>query len=288
MLKGADRNKAIIQRLDGWNKSNARLPRSIETQTRLLRLSIETQSRINVPKTLPTRDAVSSLLMQGKPALGFADLNLDWALAEELFQSAAKALVEETSNGEGKLRAIAMNAPLLKQVARDYFNNTPLSGTATEHCINAAILEACIHTALAPFLVSQSAALSDLVAQELWRRKDCPICGGTPDFAFLDKDQGARWLMCSRCEMEWLFQRLECPYCGTQKHESLGYLTNSQGLYRLYTCEECRCYIKAIDLQKTAGEVLLPLERILTVDLDRQAKEANYRSGHKNPLQTLL
>ena len=79
------------------------------------------------------------------------------------------------------------------------------------------------------FLAAHSEALSELVAQELWRRKSCPICGGVADFAFLEKEQGARWLMCSRCSMEWLFQRIQCPYCGTQKHQSLAYRTNSPG-----------------------------------------------------------
>ncbi len=79
--------------------------------------------------------------------------------------------------------------------------------------------------------------------------------------------------------MEWLFQRVQCPYCGTQKHQSLAYRTNSQGLYQLYTCEECHCYIKAIDLRRTGADVLLPLERILTAGLDRQARQAGYRPG---------
>jgi FdhE protein len=165
-------------------------------------------------------------------------------------------------------------------VARDYYNATPLSATATEHCIDSLLMEACISAALTPFMAAHSEALSELVAQELWRRKSCPVCGGSADFAFLEREAGARWLMCSRCSMEWLFQRIQCPYCGTQKHQSLAYRTNSQGIYQLYTCEDCRCYIKAIDLRKAGSEVLLPLERILTVDMDRQAREANYRPGH--------
>jgi len=285
MLKGRDRDRAIIQRLDGWSWSNAQWPRSIETGIRLLRLSIETQPRIVTPKHDLARDAISSLLMQGKTILTFDNLDLDWSLLGELFRAAARILIEEPADGEEnskRLNQLAANAPLLRQVARDYYNDTPLSSTATEHCIDTPLMETCISAALAPFLASHSEALSDLVAQELWRRKSCPICGGVADFAFLEKDQGARWLMCSRCSMEWLFQRIQCPYCGTQKHEALAYRTNSQGLYRLYTCEECHGYIKAIDLRKAGAEVLLPLERILTVDLDRQAKEESYRPGHKS------
>jgi FdhE protein len=283
MLKGRDRDKAIIARLDGWSRSDAQWPRSIETGIRLLRLGIEAQPRIGTPKPYLTRDATSALLMQGKPILTFDDLKPDWSLVEELFRAAVRILVVElpgSHENSQRLNQLAANSPLLRQVARDYYNDTPLSATATEHCIDTLLMEACIGAALAPFLAAHSEALSDLVAQELWRRKNCPICGGSADFAFLEKEAGARWLMCSRCSMEWLFQRIQCPYCGTQKHQSLAYRTNSQGIYQLYTCEECRCYIKAIDLRKAGSEVLLPLERILTVDMDRQAGEANYRPGH--------
>jgi hypothetical protein len=284
MLKGKDRDRAIIERLDGWSKSSPEWPRSIEVGLRLLRLSIEAQPRIGTPKPHLHRDAVSALLMQGKTVLAFDDLRLDWSLLEGLFRAAIQILVVEmpgSHENSQRLNQLAANTPLLRQVARDYYTDTPLSSRATEHCIDTSLLEACASAALTPFLAAHSDALSDLVAQELWRRNTCPLCGGAADFAFLEKEQGARWLMCSRCGMEWLFQRIQCPYCGTQKHESLAYRTNSQGLYRLYTCEECHAYIKAIDLRKASPEVLLPLERILTVDLDRQAKEADYRPGHK-------
>jgi transcription elongation factor Elf1 len=285
MLKGRDRDRAIIQRLHDWEKSGARFPGPIDQQLRLLRLYIEAQPRIGTPNPHLARDAVSALLMQGKTILAFDDLKLDWSLLEELFWAAVRILVVElpgSHENSQRLNQLAANTPLLRQVARDYYNGTPLSATATEHCIDTLHMEACVGAALAPFLAAYSEALSELLAQELWRRKTCPICAGTADLAFLEKEQGARWLICSRCGMEWLFQRIQCPYCGTQKHESLAYRTNSQGLYRLYTCEECHGYIKAIDLRKAGDEVLLPLERILTVDMDRQAREAGYRPGHKS------
>jgi FdhE protein len=283
MLEGRGRDRAIIERLDGWSRSNTQWPRSIEAGIRLLRLGIEAQPRIGTPKPHLTRDAISALVIQGKPILTFDDLKVDWSLLEELFRAAVRILVVElpgSQENNQRLNQLAANSPLLLQVAKDYYNDTPLSATATEHCIDTPLMEACISAALAPFLAAHSEALSELVAQELWRRKSCPVCGGSADFAFLESEVGARWLICSRCSMEWLFQRIQCPYCGTQKHQSLAYRTNSQGIYQLYTCEECRSYIKAIDLRKAGSEVLLPLERILTVDMDRQAREANYRPGH--------
>ena len=112
--------------------------------------------------------------------------------------------------------------------------------------------------------------------QERWRRRYCPICGGNADFAFLDKERGARWLLCSRFAAEWLFQRLECPYCGTTDQNALAYFADDEGLYRLYVCEQCKRSLKAIDLRQAKSEVLIPLERLLTLDIDAQAKEYGY------------
>ena len=96
--------------------------------------------------------------------------------------------------------------------------------------------------------------------------------------AYLEKEVGARWLLCSRCDSEWLFHRLECPYCKTQNQSLLSFLSDEKDLYRLYLCEQCKCYLKAIDLRKTDAEVLLPLERLYTLDLDTQARERGYHS----------
>jgi len=73
-----------------------------------------------------------------------------------------------------------------------------------------------------------------------------------------------------------LFQRLECPHCGNQDQDALDYFTNDDGRYRLYVCERCKGYLKAIDLRQTESEVLLPLERLLTLQFDMQAQEQGY------------
>jgi formate dehydrogenase maturation protein FdhE len=50
-------------------------------------------------------------------------------------------------------------------------------------------------------------------------------------------------------------------------------------LYRLYICEECHGYIKGIDLRVKGEEALLPLERVLTLDLDIRGQEKGYEPG---------
>ena len=281
-MREKNRDSQILQRLGEWKQKDGSLPPFLELYEQLLRLQIEVKPRLTAPKPDLTEETIAEQLRQGIPLVRFDDLLLDWSLVQKQFQEVANTLAEHLKDkleDVQKLRNLAANTPLLQQVVEDWYQELPLSAIATEQCISEEFLDATIQAALRPFLVVHSEVLLTLVNQELWRRRCCPICGGKPNFAFLDKEQGARWLLCSRCDAEWLFQRLECPYCGTQNQGALAYLTNDDELYRLYTCEECHSYIKAIDLRKTESEILLPLERVLTVDLDRQAEEAGYRPG---------
>ena len=118
-----------------------------------------------------------------------------------------------------------------------------------------------------------------MVDQKLWRRGYCPVCGGSPDIAFLDEEAGGRWLVCSRCDARWRFQRLECPYCGNQDPESLSYFSDDAGVYRLYVCDKCHTYLKAIDLRKVSEDVSPSLERLTTLDMDVQGKSKGYQPG---------
>ena len=278
-----DKYSRISERLGEWShKNEGPLPQHIETYGKILRLQVEAKSRIAVPRPVMDEESISGRVRQGTPIVSFEDLSLDWPLVQGLFRSMASVLAGYADHGSrdaAALESFASNESILKRAIRDWYQGKSLSSIATDGQVAGELLPATIQATLHPFLVVHSEAMLKMVDQELWRRRYCPICGGKPDFAFLDKERGARWLLCSRCDTEWLFQRLECPYCGTQSHDALTYFTNKQELYRLYTCKNCQSYIKAVDLRKTSAEILLPLERIMTVDLDRQAMEAGYKAG---------
>ena len=277
-----DKYNKILTKLGEWSQKEGPLPHHIDAYGRLLRLQVEAKSRIAAPGLALDRELVSGRLRQGTPIVSFEDLLLDWPLVQELFRSVALVLAEYAGQHPTDalgLEGLASDVSRLKQATGDWYQGKSLSTIAAENQVSDGLLAAAIQAALYPFLAVHSEAILKMVDQELWRRRYCPICGGKPDFSFLDKERGARWLMCSRCDTEWLFQRLECPYCGTQSHDALTYFTNKQELYRLYTCKKCQSYIKVIDLRKTSAEVLLPLERIMTADLDLQAVEAGYKAG---------
>ena len=54
----------------------------------------------------------------------------------------------------------------------------------------------------------------------------------------------------------------------------LAHYPTDDNVYRLAVCEQCRRYLKTIDLREVAGERYLAAERILTVGLDAAAEEA--------------
>jgi FdhE protein len=269
----------ILTMLEERERKEGALPKSLEFYRGLLRIQSEARSRIDVPRIDLSQKAISSLIEQGIPLLKFDDLSIDWSLFQDIFKDVASLIAgssEELKQASEKLKGSSSYFAFIKEASKAWFEGAPLTPWAAVSGINEVLLEAVLHVALRPFLISYREALIGFLDQEQWRRGYCPICGGNPDFAFLDKERGARWLLCSRCDAEWIFQRLECPYCSTRNQDALAYFSDDKGLYRLYVCEQCRTYIKAIDLRCAEGEVFLPFERVMTLDLDKQGQEKGY------------
>lgn len=287
MLTGSD--NSIIVKLEEQEKKEGTLPPLLEFYLKLLRIQSEAEQRIGVPKITLTSEAINERIEQGQPLIAFDELDLSWSLLLDISERITGVFVEYPELFGQSLESFKESGTgrfLTREVVRAWFEGLSLPiGIAADN-VNECLLENIIQATLTPFLVSYSKALLNKVNREHWRRRYCPICGGNPDFAFLDKENGARWLLCSRCNAEWLFQRLECPYCGNQDQNALAYFTNEEGLYRLYVCEQCKRYLKAIDLRRAESEVLLPLERLLTLDIDAQAQEYGYNpcGGDSNRL----
>lgn len=267
-------------------QEEGQLPCFVNLYCELLRIQSEVKSRV-VVKLSMADSLMSDRLRNGVPLLSFEDFSPDWDEVGKVFQQivvwAAKGSEYPPQEIES-LRNITRNTLLLKKAAKAWYQGSSLTTMARELSINDKLLASVVGAALKPFLSAYANLLLPKVNQELWRRKYCPICGGKPDFAYLDKERGARWMLCSHCDAEWLFLRLRCPYCGTQNQDALAHFTYEEepSLYRLYVCEECHTYIKAIDLRCRDSEVLLPLERVMTLDMDRQGQEKGYKAGYSD------
>ena len=246
-----------LKRIDEWQAGAGQLPREASLCRELLKLQIDAAARFAPQAVCLDTSVIAAKAEAGEPLLTFDDVAIDWALLEHLYGKAGNLL-----------EVPADDATDLKALARGWFDGAePDAGTNRLAAMGAS---------LKPFLAARREALQQAIPQEAWRRGYCPVCGGMPDFAYLDAERGERWLVCSRCDAEWLFQRLECAFCGNRDQNTLAYFADEQAQYRLYVCERCRCYLKAIDLRKSGSKTFLPVERVLTLDMDVQARQNGY------------
>jgi FdhE protein len=268
-----------IKKLEEQKRKEGRLPQILEFYQRLVEIQYRVGKRTGVPNPRFSDDEISARMEQGKPLVVFEGLAIDWPLLRKTFREIAAVFAEYPEllgTIPEELTGPTADQFITQESAKAWFEGSKLPDTTLTTDDNEALFREIVHASLRPLLISYSAALIDLVKQEKWRRSYCPICGGNPDFGFLDTESGARWLVCARCDAEWLFQRLQCPYCGTTDQKALAYFTDDEGLYRLYVCDKCKRYLKTIDMRQAKSEVLIPLERLYTLDIDKQAREQGY------------
>ena len=279
MIIGTESN--ILKKLEEQEKEEGSLPLLLRFYREILAVQSDAKEHICIPTAPPSNDVIEHRLARKLPLLSWGNLAIDWTQLRDTFikVSAIFARYAELFGEKPEILKKSRSGRLLtKKVAAAWFNGKELPATALTRGVESSILQSIIHATLKPCLANYAQTFIGLIDQERWRQRYCPICGGAPDFGYLDTENGSRWFMCSRCDTEWLSQRIECPYCGNKDQKTIAYFTDDEGLYRLYVCEKCKRYLKTIDLRKTEHDVLLPLERFYTLAMDRQAQQQGYSS----------
>ena len=275
-------SRQVLKRLEEWDSSTSHSSKSLKFYKKLLNIRADVESRIISPKVKIRKEVIASRTTSGLPLLRFEELEFDWPLVEDTFVRTETAFTNYREDlGQVLQKPTEQKPRLRKETIEAWFEDNRLPAEAVSDNVSEHLLATIIPQTMMPFLASYAQVLIGAVDQELWQRGYCPVCGGIPDFAFLEKEVGARWLLCSRCDAQWLFRRLVCPYCGNNDHKSLSYFVGENGPYRLYVCEQCHCYLKTIDLRKVedTADILLPLERLITIDMEHQGQEKGYKPG---------
>jgi len=128
-----------------------------------------------------------------------------------------------------------------------------------------------------PFLEIWAEKLKENIDDSSWLKGFCPICGGEPLMARLDKETGRRYLQCHLCRSEWLFKRIECPFCGNTEQETLRFFyAEDDELHRVEVCDLCKVYLKTVDTRKTDQTKVLFVEDVVTIHLDIIAKREGF------------
>jgi FdhE protein len=114
----------------------------------------------------------------------------------------------------------------------------------------------------------------------------CPFCNRKPALGVLRQqgDGGRRSLVCGFCLTEWEFRRVICPGCGQEDHAKLPVYTAAELPYiRVECCDNCKTYIKCIDLTKNGLADPL-VDELASVPLNLWAQEHGYAKLHPNLL----
>jgi len=210
-----------------------------------------------------TPERVDARRRAQEPIFAFDELEVDWEVVQRLFQQVddivARSLPDWLGGSLTEYSEEAVRAWYLGQDPGD---------------ARFAFLAA---QSLRPFLHRAADATRPLLPENAYRNWGrCPTCGGKPDMAILEEETGARRLFCARCDTGWRYKRIGCPFCGTDNPYQLGYYLGPDPAYRLYVCEDCRQYLKTLDLRQGRRPFYLLVERALTVGLGLAAQEAGY------------
>jgi FdhE protein len=269
------RTQLVLQALEEAEARNPELSTFCEFHRALTQVLGQAKAQISGAVETVDGEELRSRQLQGLPLLSFARLPVE----AERFARVVSAVARVLSAYDPELadQTVPDSTTECLALARQRFEEGQADNEQGEARGKLTLAQTSVDLALKPYLEWAAEQVSPHADQERWKQSYCPVCGGAPDFATLDEESGARHLLCSRCSGQWDYRRLGCPFCGTTDHTKLAYYPSEDGVYRLYVCQECRHYLKTIDLRETARAVVLPVERITTVAMDMAAQREGYQ-----------
>jgi len=135
-----------------------------------------------------------------------------------------------------------------------------------------------VQLALMPALQAVAAGCAKALAEVAWTSGVCPVCVAWPALAESRGLDRPRVLRCGRCASEWKLPWQLCPFCGNDDHASLGYLYDGQAgeSRRIFTCENCRGYLKTLATLGPLSAREVAVEDLATLALDLVALERGF------------
>jgi len=136
---------------------------------------------------------------------------------------------------------------------------------------------------LRPFLRAYAAPYQEEITNDEFQSWDfptiCPICGTKSHISRLRTNDGRRFMFCDRCFTEWEAKYLQCVHCGNNEPGTVKYMNiENDDAYQVYTCENCKGYLKTYDERQTGRPTDLYIANVETIYLDMLAQEKGYTS----------
>jgi FdhE protein len=277
-MKAPGKDQELLAALREQRGKNPELSQVIDLHTEII--AARSEIEVQPPDTVPGQQEVGRLLDERVPILRRYELEWDveafTALAMRVCDIGARHRQELAPQFE-EVRGLLISDPeQTPNVVTRYLTegkvDLPAGPSETQGLLSFVL----IHS-LHPFLQAYAAALTPLMKDEQWYQRLCPVCGGEPDFGYLEKEVGGLRLLCSRCDTVWTYKRGECTFCGNSEKETFAYYLGDDEVYRLYLCDKCKRYLKVLDGRQTSLEPALPVQRIITLGMDISARQEGYR-----------
>ncbi len=224
------------------------------------------QRRIGTPWVDVAVEQLTARLELGQRLIDLEQLGIDWSELRLRIRQVVDVLRRHDvlEAADAGLLHDAGRSPALPELLRRWFDAVPGASTPGEPV--EPLLADVLGLATRPFLVRASEVLHQRVSVEAWSRGTCPMCGAAPTFAVVPAP-GARLLVCGRCHCRWNFAPRTCHRCLDSEH--LRVFAAQDGLYQIAACETCRRYLKAIDVRRAGRPLLMALDTVATLALDR-------------------
>ncbi len=261
----------ITQALTEAAAQDPELASYYDLHRQLFTLQENTRDEIMASLELADPAVLQARVRQGLPLLPFAQLPIEPQSFAELAGAVAQALTAYYPDLAGQTLPDAAGEWVA--LARRRFDEIQAQ---PNHEPSITLAEMSADQALKPYLIWAAEQITPYLDPGLWKRGVCPVCGGSPDLAFLGEEAGARRLVCSRCNSQWRYRRVGCPFCDNDDHTQIVYYPSEDEVYRLYVCYACQRYLKTVDLRQTDRRPA-DVERVTTVAMDVAAQEQGYR-----------
>ena len=267
----SDQDRLVLQALATARQQHGELAGLLDFYHDLYRVQFEAKASLPEPR-LHDAPATRRRLVDGVPQLTFDQLGIEPEPFARLVNQIAAVLLRHNPAWEAD--RYGQSAEELVALARQVFEtwDTLTSPTLEAERQPGAQAEPgrlpmlAVGLALAPYLQRAAGVILPRLDLSLWTKGFCPICGGQPNLALLEQSRGARQLICSRCDGSWDYQRVGCPFCGSEKKQT--YYLSQDGAHRLYVCPDCRHYLKTADLREIHRPVYPLVERLILVGMD--------------------
>lgn len=288
--KTSEELNRIIKRIHGIEKIRPSHKEVLDFYKYIIREQYRYKPSIKVKRSNLNEETAKIHLREGFPLMDKKEIRPDPDSAATLFANICRSLMRNYRKAAPEIKKINKAVRKGEIDLQELFGKVVegekeyIDSIAENSDVNGPLLRVLAESSVSPFLEAYAGKLKGRVDQDSWLRNYCPVCGSPPVLGELKNMkgiEGARFLLCSSCGFEWRFKRLGCPFCGNSNHEKLRHFnTEADGKgYRVDVCEECRKYIKTMDLRETGAGVVPLVDDIGTLHLDIIAMNEGYTRG---------